>query len=228
MLRQTDKRKKNLFYLFIFIFLSTFNNISLTQSQFLKLKLKNIEVNGLSDKKNLKIKKEFKGLIFQNILFIDKKYFIDILDDNELIQTYSVKKIYPNKIEINIEKAKFLAITNYQGKNFFIGSNGKLISYDNSYKNLPYVFGKIDIKNFINFNITISKSQFKFEEINELYYFPSGRWDFKNNQGVLFKLPKYDLYDSLNLAYKISRNQSFKNARIVDLRIKNNIIFTNE
>ena len=31
-------------------------------------------------------------------MFIDKKYFIDILDDNELIQTYSVKKIYPNKL----------------------------------------------------------------------------------------------------------------------------------
>ena len=48
---------------------------------------------------------------------------------------------------------------------FFIGSNGKLIDYNNSKKNLPYVFGKIDVDNFVHFVEVVEQSKFDFNKI---------------------------------------------------------------
>ena len=67
-----------------------------------------------------------------------------------------------------------------------------------------------------------------FKEISEMYFYPSGRWDIKNKHGILFKLPKKNLIKSLNIAYRIIDNEKFKNSKVIDLRISNYIISTDE
>ena len=57
-------------------------------------------------------------------------------------------------------------------------------------KKLPFVFSKSNYEKFINLKKIIDKSKFKFEEIESFYYFPSNRWDFKTNEGLLIKLPR--------------------------------------
>ena len=113
-------------------------------------------------------------------------------------------------------------------KKFFIGSNGKLIHFESSNKSLPYIFVKIKIEDFIKFKKIITKSKFNFEEISGLYFFPSGRWDIKNKKGILIKLPETNLLKALNLAHQITTNGIFKNDKVIDLRIYNHIISTNE
>ena len=61
-----------------------------------------------------------------------------------------------------------------------------------------------------------------------MYFFPSGRWDIKNKYGMLFKLPKKNLVKSLNFAYHIVNNEKLKNSKVIDLRISNYIISTDE
>ena len=211
------------------IFLTTINNLSLSNSGYLKLKINQIKVYGLNDENNFNISEEFNRLISQkNLFFINKDYFVNVLEKNNLIHSFKVRKIYPNSIEVNIKKTELLAITNHNKKKFFIGSNGKLINFKSFDKSLPYVFGKIKIENFIKFTKIIKKSKFNFEEISELYFFPSGRWDIKNKKGILIKLPETNLLKALNLAHQITTNEIFKNDKVIDLRIYNHVISTNE
>ena len=223
-----DKKSKLYIYIFLLFFLTTFNNLSLINSEYLKLKVNQIKVTGLSDENNFKILKDLDALISQNIFFVNKYYFLSILEKNNLIYSFKIKKIYPNSIEVQIKKADLLAITNFNEKKFFIGSNGKLIDYDFLGQNLPYVFGKVKADEFISFVKIIKKSKFDFKEITEMYFFPSGRWDIKNKYGMLFKLPKKNLVKSLNFAYHIVNNEKLKNSKVIDLRISNYIISTDE
>ena len=178
MLQQIYKKKKLFIYLFLLFFLTTTINVILSNSGYLKLKINQIKVYGLNDENNFNISKEFNRLISQkNLFFIDKNYFTNVLEKNSLVHSFKVKKIYPNTIEVKIKKTKFLAVTNYNGKKFFIGSNGNLINFQTYDKNLPYVFGKVKIKEFIKFTKIIANSKFNFVEISELYFFPYGRWD---------------------------------------------------
>jgi len=229
MLQQIDKKQKLFIYLFFLLLLTTFNNLSLSNSEYLKLKINKIKVSGLNNENNLKISEEFNKLVYQkNIFFINKDYFVNILEKNNLIHSFKVTKIYPNSIEVQVKKTELLAVTDHNNKKFFIGSNGKLINFESYNKSLPYVFGKIKIKDFIEFKKIIAKSKFNFEEISELYFFPSGRWDIKNNKGILIKLPETNLLKALNLAYHITINEIFKNDKVIDLRIYNHVISTNE
>ena len=61
MLQQIDKKKKLFIYLFLLILLTTINNLSLRNSEYLKLKINQIKVSGLNSENNLKISKEFKA-----------------------------------------------------------------------------------------------------------------------------------------------------------------------
>ena len=62
-----------------------------------------------------------------------------------------IVKIYPNSIEIDLKETKLVGITNSDNKFFFIGSNGKLIKYENKHEELPFVFGKINYIDFVKF-----------------------------------------------------------------------------
>ena len=229
MLQSIDKKKKLFIYLFLLVFLTTINNLSLSNSGYLKLKINQIKVYGLNDESNFNLSEEFNRLISQkNLFFINKDYFVNALRKNNLVHSFKVKKIYPNTIEVQIQKTKFLAITNYNEKKFFIGSNGKLINFKSSDKNLPYVFGKIKIEEFIKFTKNVVNSKFNFEEISELYFFPSGRWDIKTNKDILIKFPETNLFEALNLAHQFIINENFKNDKVIDLRIYKNFISTNE
>ena len=66
---------------------------------------------------------------------------------------------------------------------FFIGSNGKFIKNNSLNNQLPFIFGNPTIKEFLNFKEIIDKSKFSYDEIKNLYFFPSKRWDLelKNN-----------------------------------------------
>ena len=229
MLQQIDKKQKLFIYFFLLLLLTTFNNLSLSNSEYLKLKINQIKVSGLNSKNNLKISEEVNKLAHQkNIFFISKDNFINILEKNNLIHSFKVRKIYPNSIEVQVKKTELLAITNHNKKKFFIGSNGKLINFESSNKNLPYLFGKIKIENFTNLKKIITESKFNFEEISELYFFPSGRWDIKSKKGILIKLPETNLLKALNLAHQITINEIFENDKVIDLRIYNRVVSTHE
>ena len=231
MLQLIDRKLKIFFYLILFILLST----QITKNKNIKINfntnLNNIEVLGLSVENNLKVYQSLKFLLTKNIFLVNKNDFQNILKKNNLVESFYIKKIYPNLIKIKIKQTKLLAITNKKSKKFFIGSNGKLIPVSQvelSYNELPFVYSKSNYIDFIKLKKIIDESKFQFEQIESFYYFPSNRWDIKTKDGFLIKLPEKNIAESLKFVALIKINEEFKDKKIIDLRISNNIILSNE
>ena len=231
MLQSIDKKIKVLFYFILFFLLSTQLNKNIDlEKNFLK-KRNIIEIKGLSEKNNDEVYNSLKFLSNENIFFLKKDLFFNILKKNNLVETVYIKKIYPNLIKINIEQAKLLAITTQNGKKFYVGSNERLISLSKIEKldyTLPFLYGKSNLNNFIKLKNIIDKSDLKFDEIESFYYFPSNRWDIKTKDGFIIKLPEKNILKSIKFANLIKKNEELNKKKIIDLRIGNNIILSNE
>ena len=74
----------------------------------------------------------------------------------------------------------------------------------------------------------IDNSNFNFTDIKNLFFFPSGRWDIETYSGILIKLPKSKIKESINLSTKILKHENFKNTKVLDLRQQNQIIVNDE
>jgi cell division septal protein FtsQ len=226
-----DKKKKLFFYIFLLMLLSTINvNFNKIKKPSI-LAIKKINVSGLSYLNNLKVEKTLSTLLLKNIFFIKKKNLSKILDQNNLIESSSIKKVYPDLLSVNINKTDFLAITYQENNKFIIASNGKLIPFidvDFLHQKLPFVFGKVSNDYFINLKKIIDKSKFEYKEIKTFYFYPSNRVDIKTKDGILIKLPLINLSEALRVANLIKKDDKFKNNKILDLRIANHIIISNE
>jgi cell division protein FtsQ len=227
MLQSIDKKKRIIFYILLFILLSTISQKSKILKKNSLLKIKYITVYGLTHEKNIEIYNELKIILSKNILLVDKDIFKKVLIKNNLVESFIVKKKYPDSISIDIKKADLLAVISLNYNLFFIGSNGKLIDYDENTarkKKLPFVFGKPNNLDFIKFKKNIDKSIFNYNDVESIYYFINKRWDIKTKQGVLIRLPKINIIKKLNLANKIMNSKKFTKNKIIDLRILKRII----
>tara|TARA_B100000768_G_C11282489_1_gene379472 strand:+ start:22 stop:699 length:678 start_codon:yes stop_codon:yes gene_type:complete len=217
------KKKKLIIYLVFLIILSTTSGKYYKQQKNYSLKINNIKVTGLTNAQNLKIENDLTSILYKNILIIKKKEINRIINKYNVIEEYSIKKVYPSSLNINIKPAKFIAKVNSE-KQLIVGSNGKLISIDNKVKKLPQIFGKFSSKEFLKFKKNVEKSKFNFAEFKTIYFFPSNRRDILTLDDILIKLPKSNEYESLNIAYKIISSAKFKNKNMIDLRIKSHLI----
>ena len=187
-------------------------------------KIRNIEISGLTNLENSELKKKIKNLNLNNIFLLNKFELSQIIDSNNLVQNYEVIKIYPSSINIKIIKTKLLAKLNKDGKTLYIGSNGKLSEYNFSKIRLPFIFGNPQNNDFLNLKKKISESKFSYEEFENFYFFPSGRWDLQLKNDILIKLPENKINDSLDYAFDFMKNNNIDDFNIIDLRIKNQII----
>ena len=146
-----------------------------------------------------------------------------ILEKNNIIQEFSIKKIYPSTLNIEIKPTKFIARVSNNG-HYLVGANGKLIEDKNNNELLPYIFGEFNSLDFLSFKQNIEKSIFSFSNLKELSFFPSGRWDILTDKDILIKLPQEHIIASLNLSKKLINNDNFKDYKLIDLRVKNHLV----
>ncbi len=213
--------KKILLYIFLFIILGTFNNKNFNNLNLPKIK--KIKINGL-ESENSSLVESLKLLKMQSLFFINEFEIKEIFDSNDLIDEYKVFKVYPSSLEVTITETKFLALTKIDGKNFFVGSNGKLLASLTDNKDLPFVFGKFDINKFKELKKIIDQSNLDYFEVENFYFFPSGRWDLETKSGKLIKLPSYKLKEALELSLNLLSNEKFINVKTIDVRQKNQVI----
>ena len=216
------KGKKVLIYFFLLLLVGSINNVSLNNIKFKPIDT--INVSGLGDINDAILLKEIKNLNLENIFLINKEKILEKINSNSLIEKYEIFKRYPSSLDINIDKTKFLAKLNENDKILIIGSNGKLSKNDLFNNHLPFIFGKPDINEFLYFKEIIDQSNFSYDEVKNLYFYSSKRWDIELNNNIIIKLSKDHPKNSLKFAFEFLHNNDFKDIKIIDARIKNQII----
>ena len=229
MLQSISKKKIYFYLLILLLFSSTFNfNII---SNFNKLNLiKHINIVGLDEKEKNILEKNLNILINKNIFLINKDEVEKLLKNNSFIDNYKIVKVFPSNLLVNVKKTKFVGKTILDGERFYIGKNGKLtkISLVEKESNLPQVFGSFQAYEFLKLQEMLIKNGFNLDKIKKYYYYKSKRWDIENNDNVLLRLPSENIENSLKNYRTLMKTNKIIKSNLIDLRIKNKIIFTYE
>ena len=218
------KGKKILIYFFLLLLVGSINNNTINTLKFENIK--NINVLGLGHNDNEVLLNNITDLNLGNIFFLNKKNINEVINSNTLIHNYEIFKRYPHSIDINVKRTKFLARIK-DDKNFFlIGSNGKLslIEHNDKSNYLPFIFGKPKVDQFLKFKKIIDKSKFEYENIENIFFFSSGRWDIQFKNDLLVRLPSKNIKKTLDLVSDFLLENNNNSIKIVDARIQNQII----
>lgn len=216
------KSKKILLYFFLFLIIGSLNNKNLINRNLTEIN--QISVKGLDKKNNQKLEEDLNYLKLTNIYFLKKQKIIETINSNNLVESYFVYKNYPSTIEIKIDKTEFLAQIKKDNKIFLFGSNGKLIKSEDIKNDIPFIFGDFSAKSFFKLKNIIDNSNLEYNEIENFFYFKSGRWDIETINGLLIKLPKKNVKKSFKLLNNIIKNDEKNKITKIDLRQLNQII----
>ncbi len=216
------KGKKLIIYFLILLFVGSINNLNLNEIKFENIK--NIRVTGLNQNENLILEKNLKSLNLENIFFLNGKEIDSVINKNSLIENYEVIKKYPSTLQVNVQRTIFLAKINQNNKVFIIGSNGKLSNNNHTNKELPYVFGKPEINEFLKFKKILDNSKIIYDQIKTLYFYKSKRWDIELKNNIIIKLSKERTKESLDNAFQILNENSLNNIKTIDARLINQVI----
>ena len=223
-MHQSIGKKNKIIINFLFLFiLSTTSAKFINDQKKLSSSITKINITGLSERKNLEILNNLNNLLYKSIFVINEEEIIKILEKHNIIQEFSIKKIYPSTLNIKIKPTKLIARVSNNSQ-YLVGANGKLIEDKSNNELLPYIFGEFNSQDFLSFKKNIEKSMWSFSNLKELSFFPSGRWDILTDKDILIKLPQEHIVASLNLSKKLIVNNNFKDFKFIDLRIKNHLV----
>ena len=222
-----QKKSKKIFtYLFVFLIIGTLTNKNLKNTNFTKIS--KITVSGLDNKNNFELLNSLNYLKVSNLFFIDQHKIERIVKANNLVEKYSISKKYPSTLDIKINRTIFLAQLKKKNIHFFLGSNGKFIKGENTSQNVPYIFGNFKIQNFFELKNAIDETNFNYDEVKNLFFFKSGRWDIETKNGIVIKLPKERIKHSLQVFVDILSKNQLISINNVDLRQHNQIIINEQ
>ena len=139
-------RGKKSFFLWVllFIFLTTYNFDFTANIENSIFPIREIELTGIKNSDENKIKKkldEFKG---KNIILISTKKLKETIKDFDFIREIKIKKIYPEKIKVEINEFKPLAIFVNDNERYLLLDAGRIVEYKevSDSDSLPLVYGK--------------------------------------------------------------------------------------
>ena len=169
-----NKKIKILFYIFIFIFLSTisfFEGTSIFGDKVF-FPLSKIEIYGYEKVDYVTIQNQLSGLIGENLLFMKPEDIKEILDENKLISEFTIQKKYPNTVNINLKEVNFVAKVFKDKKKYFLADNNNLISFKDYVidQDLPNIYGKYAEYYFNDFQKLLKLNDFNLDIISSYYF----------------------------------------------------------
>jgi cell division protein FtsQ len=214
--------KKRLLSAFVLlILLSTYKPQKLLINKF---NIETIKIENNLILKDKEIKKDLTFLYDTNLFFLDTLNIKQVLEKKSFIESFEIKKIYPNTLKIRISEKKPIFILQYKKKKFYLSDKIDLINYTdlNEYRNLPTVFGSK--KKFEILYKDLNKTNFSLNSIKNFYLFESGRWDLETHDKKIIKLPIKDYMKSLKNLMILRNESNFDKYKIFDYRIDNQLI----
>ncbi len=224
----SNKKIKILFYILVFIFLSTISFFEKTNifDDIIFFKLNKIEILGYKKVDHKAMQSQLSGLIGKNLLFMDSEDIEKILDKNKLISEFTIQKKYPDTVNINLKEVNFVAKIFKDKKKYFLADNDNLIPFKDYVidQDLPNIYGKHAEYYFNDFQKLLKLNDFNLSIISSYYFFKINRWDLVTNNQKIIKFPSKSLKEAIKLANKILNNKDFNKYSVIDLRINNKII----
>jgi cell division protein FtsQ len=181
-----------------------------------------VENNSLVKKKD--VKKLLTSIYNKNLIFLDNKEIEKALTQNSFIETFEVKKKYPQTLKIRIFEKKPIAILLNKKNKFYLSDKIELIEFKNikKYQDLPYVFGNRDeFKIFYN---NLKKINFPFDLITKYTLYETKRWDLETTDKIVIKLNSKNYQKNIKNYLDSRSKQNFKKYKIFDYRIDNQLI----
>ena len=216
-------KKRFLIGLLLLLLLSTYSSKNSIDNQY-KLNIKEIIVENNNILKKKEVKEEFSFLYNQNIFLLNDKTIAQNLSKKSFIESFKIKKIYPDKIKIIVFEKQPIAILQNKKEKYYYTNKNEIIEFSNlrEFKNLPIVFS--DKKNFKIFYNDLKKIEFPFNIIKSLQFFKSQRWDIVTRKDQKIKLPTSEYKESLSNFLEIKNKDNFNRYKIFDYRIKDQLI----
>ena len=229
-MRQSINKKKIYFYLSLLFFITTIVNHSFVETFKKFVEVKSISIDGLNLSEEILIERKLNILIGQNIFFLNDNNILKKVDDIKFLENINIKKIFPSKLKIILEKTNLVGSTYVNGKKFYIGKNQKLIPVHQVQNtlNLPVVFGKFKVSEYLELLNLLDKYNIEKIEIDNFFYYNNGRWDFKNKNGLHVMLSSNNLEKSIEFYKKFLKLNVSKKIKSIDLRIPNQISIIHE
>ena len=216
--------KKSFFGLIVlFIFLTTYT----PKFDFIigsDFSIQKIEIEGNSILNSDEIVQKLNFLYKDHLFFLNLKSIEKNLKNETFVESFSLKKIYPNTLKIIIVEKEPIAVLQNKKKKFYISDKGNLINFINIeiYNDLPTVFGNGE--NFYSLYQDLQNIKFPLEMIKSFYFFESGRWDLIMDDDKVIKLPINNYLSSLENFMLSKGNSNFNNYKTFDYRIKDQLI----
>ena len=189
-----------------------------------KFNIKNIYIENNSVIPTERDKKKLNYLFNKNLFLLDFKKIEDSLKDEDFIESFSIKKIYPYTLKLIITERKPIAILQIKKRKYYISDKGNYIQFAKLevFNTLPIVFG--GKKYFYSFYKNLMQVKFPVEKIKSFYFFESNRWDLVLKDEKIIKLPAENYIVSLKNFMLSEGNVNFKNYKLFDYRIKDQLI----
>ena len=215
------KRRILIAALLLTLFTTISSQIIINFSKF-NLEEINIENNTLVEESDLK--SLLNPFYNKNLISINNNEIGTVLLKNSFIESFKIKKKYPNTLNIVIFEKKPIAILLNKKKKYFISEKIELIEYRkiSKFENLPYVLGNKD--EFKNFYYDLKKIKFPLDKIKKYTFYESKRWDLETKNNVIVKLPSKNYLKSIKNYLELSNKNNFQKYKIFDYRIDNQLI----
>ena len=215
-------KKRPVIALFLLILFTTFNS----QQKFIisHFDLKTIEIENNLLLKDNDIKNLLISFYNKNLVLLNNNEVKKALMQNSLIESFKIKKKYPNTLKVKIFEKKPIAVLFDKKNKFYLSEKIDLIEFRNlpNYQTLPYVLGnKDDFKIFYN---NLKKINFPLNEVKKYTLYETDRWDLETKDNQVIKLPSKNYLKNLKNFLDLKSKNDFGKYKLFDYRISKQLI----
>jgi len=215
-------KKRTIIAILLFLLLSTISYKHEIIIDKFNIKTIIIENNFLINE--IELKKLLSPVYNKSLFNLKNSEIKNMLIQESFIESFNIKKKYPNTLKIKIYEKKPIAILLKNQNKFLLSEKIDLIEYREiaKFQNLPYVFG--NEKQFKIFYQNLEKINFPFDIVKKFIFYDFNRWDIETRDNKIIKLPNVNYIKSLENFLNLINDKNFIKYKMFDYRISNQLI----
>ena len=165
---------------------------------------------------------------YTSLVLLDADIAREKLKSNPWIAEAVIRKLYPNRIEIEVTEREAFALWQRGGKLAVVSDDGTVLEEvrDARPEKLPLVVGEGAAKHAAEFLTVLDRFPAIKAEVYGAVFVAERRWNLRLNSGVDVRLPEGDPEAALTLLLKLNREQNLfsRDIAMIDLRIPGQVV----